>query len=194
MGKVYVMMAQGFEEMELTITVDVLRRAGLDVPTVSLADDNAPVRGSRGMCMVPDLRFSALEPDQCDLLVLPGGKEGSERLGADARVLALVRERLAANRPVAAICAAPLVIQAAGALTADRLVTSHPSVAGEFKNGRYLGNRVVIDGALITSRAAGTTFEFAFALVELLKGPAAVREVNRGVLALLPDATVAQLA
>lgn len=194
MTRVDVLMATGFEEMELTITVDVLRRGGLRVDTVTLADTLAPVVGSRGIAMVPDRRFADLDFAGCDLLVLPGGREGTERLAADPRVLALVRERVGAGRPVAAICAAPMVLKAAGVLTPTTLVTSHPAVATELAGSRYLPARVVSDGPLVTSRAAGTTFDFAFALLARLCGPAAVREVNRGVLAIVPDTLPERLA
>lgn len=194
MAVVLVPMAQGFEEMELTITVDVLRRGGLEVRTAALGADTAPVRGSRGMLMVPDTTLEAVPRGEIELLALPGGKEGSERLAADGRLLELVRWLHGQGRWVAAICAAPLVLKAAGIVTGATPVTSHPATAAEFAGFTYMPHRVVVAGRVVTSRAAGTTFEFATTLLQLLRGPAAVREVNRGLLALLPDQLPEQLA
>lgn len=184
MSNVYVLMAPGFEEMELVITVDMLRRASLPVQTVSLADRVEPVTGSRGIAMLPDLPFDRLAAADCRALVLPGGLEGTRHLANDARVLDLIR-RLAANDVwLAAICAAPTVLVAAG-VAQGRRMTSHPAMREKMAGVIYAEDRVVIDGRFITSRAAGTTFEFAAALIEALGAPTSVAEVNRGVLARL---------
>jgi 4-methyl-5(b-hydroxyethyl)-thiazole monophosphate biosynthesis len=186
MKKIYVLMAEGFEEMELVITVDVLRRAGLGVQTVTLNADAAPVVGSRGIAMVPDVTFNALEADSAQMVVLPGGLGGSERLGKDARVADLVRSFAQKNKWVAAICAAPTVLASLG-LAEKRRMTAFPGIEEGMKGAIFCQNRVVIDPPFVTSRSAGTSFEFAFALVELLCGPEKVKEVNQGVFAILPD-------
>jgi 4-methyl-5(b-hydroxyethyl)-thiazole monophosphate biosynthesis len=132
--------------------------------------------------MLPDLVFADIEPKQAKMIVLPGGIEGTQNLGADNRVIAVLREAAANNCIIAAICAAPAVLVKAGLLDGRR-ATSHPAAAAHMTGVEYLEDRVVKDGLIITSRAAGTTFEFAFALIEQLKNRAAVDEVNRGVLA-----------
>ncbi len=182
MGKVYVFMAHGFEEMELTITVDMLRRAEFDVQTVSLADDTAPVTGSRGIPMVPDITFKQLQEGLADWLVLPGGLEGTRRLAEDTRVLDLLRRHVDGGKRVAAICAAPTVLAKAGVAGGWRM-TSHPSVREKMEGVEYLEDRVVADGPFITSRAAGTTFDFAAAIIAAEKGRPAFDRVNAGVLA-----------
>lgn len=182
--KVAVFMATGFEEMELTITVDILRRAEIDVKTVSLADDLAPVTGSRGIKMLPDQTIAELHLAELDMIVLPGGLEGTRNLGENQQVLNLVKEAHAAGKIVAAICAAPAVLVRAG-IAAGRELTSHPAAAAHMQGVKYSEQRVVQDGNIITSRAAGTTFEFAFALMQALLGPEAVEKVNPGVLARL---------
>ncbi|NLI74972.1 MAG: DJ-1/PfpI family protein [Candidatus Riflebacteria bacterium] len=186
MSMVYVLMAPGFEEMELAITVDVLRRAGLDVRTVTLADRIEPVMGSRGIAMVPDLDFGRLEEDRCRALIMPGGLEGTRQMAADERVLALLRRVEAAGGLLAAICAAPTVLVAAGVGKAHRM-TCHPGVKATLTAAAgvtYEDSRVVIDGRIITSQAPGTTFEFAYALVGALADRAKVQEIDQGVLAL----------
>ena len=180
--KVVVFMAPGFEEMELTITVDILRRAGVEAVIAGLGADVSPITGSRGIKMLPDIALAAVDPQQFDMAVLPGGIEGTKNLAESEKVLQLLKTMHSAGKKVAAICAAPAVLVKAGLLK-DRRATSHPAAAGHMQGACYCEDRVVIDGNVTTSRAAGTTFEFAFALVGQLVGPAAVAEVNKGVLA-----------
>lgn len=187
MPRVCVLMAQGFEEMELVITVDVLRRAGVSVDIVSIGDHLDPVLGSRQIRMVPDLLLAKLDPEAYDGVVLPGGLEGTERLGKCPAVIELLKKMIARGKLIAAICAAPTILAEAG-LVDGRRITCHPSTVGGVKRAVFEPHRVVSDGQFVTSRAAGTTFEFAFKLVERLVGPEKVREVNRGVVAILPEA------
>jgi len=177
-----VFMAPGFEEMELTITVDILRRAGIEVNTVTLAADKSPVKGSRNICMLPDLCLDEISLEKCDIAILPGGIDGTRNLGANEKVSGFIQKMHAAGKKVAAICAAPAVLARAGLLDGRR-ATSHPAAAEHMTGVNYCEDRVVIDGNVTTSRAAGTTFEFAFIIVEQLLGTEAVQKVNKGVLA-----------
>ena len=177
-----VFMAPGFEEMELTITVDILRRAGIEVNTVTLAAEKLPVKGSRNISMLPDLTLAEIAVEKCDIAILPGGIEGTRNLGANEKVIGFIQKMHAAGKKVAAICAAPAVLAKAGLINGRR-ATSHPAAAEHMPGVNYCEDRVVIDGNITTSRAAGTTFEFAFSLVEQLLGNEAVKQVNKGVLA-----------
>ena len=187
MPRVCVLMAQGFEEMELVITVDVLRRAGVTVDIVTIGETVEPVVGSRQIRMVPDRVLAGLDPASYDGVVLPGGLEGTERLGKSTGVLELVRTMAQAGKLVAAICAAPVILAESG-LMDGRRITCHPGAVSRVSRAVFEPHRVVTDGPFVTSRAAGTTFEFAFKLVERLAGPEKVKEVNRGALAILPEA------
>lgn len=180
--RVVVFMAQGFEEMELTITVDVLRRAGVEAVIAGLVSEIGPITGSRGIKMLPDMTLDGVDPQQFDMAVLPGGIEGTKNLAESEKLLQLLKTMHSAGKKLAAICAAPAVLVKAGLLK-DRRATSHPAAASHMQGTCYCEDRVVIDGNITTSRAAGTTFEFAFALVEQLVSHAAVAEVNKGVLA-----------
>jgi len=182
--KALVFMAPGFEEMELTITVDILRRAGIEAQTVTLAADKAAVKGSRNISMLPDLCLDEIAVENCDIAILPGGIDGTRNLGANQKVIGFIQKMHAAGKKVAAICAAPAVLAKAGLINGRR-ATSHPAAAEHMVGVNYCEDRVVIDGNVTTSRAAGTTFEFAFALVEQLLGAEAVKKVNKGVLAQL---------
>ena len=120
------------------------------------------------------------------MLVLPGGQPGTTNLRNDPRIKRIIETLEARNRPIAAICAAPSILSAYGVLK-GRAATSHPVVRAEVSAGacRVSEDRVVADGPVITSQAAGTAMEFAFKLVEILCGPEKAAEVNRGVLARL---------
>lgn len=179
---VLVLMAQGFEEMELVITADILHRAGFNVQLTTLAQNLDPVLGSRGISIVPDCTLDDASKNPCDLVVLPGGMEGTERLMDDARVLELLRNQHQSGKLLAAICAAPMVLAKAGLLK-GRVVTSHPGVREQLVVDKYSEERVVIDGNLITSRAPGTTFEFAYTLIAALDSREKAEAVNAGVLA-----------
>jgi 4-methyl-5(b-hydroxyethyl)-thiazole monophosphate biosynthesis len=167
MPRVIVPLADGAEEMELVIIADTLRRAEWQVVLAGL--DVGPVTASRGVKLVPDAPLDALNGATFDMIVLPGGMPGTEKLRADPRVIDLVEDMAADGKWVAAICAAPLVLEAAG-LLADRAFTSHPSVADRLPSGERREERVVVDGRLVTSQGPGTCMEFALKLVELVDG------------------------
>jgi 4-methyl-5(b-hydroxyethyl)-thiazole monophosphate biosynthesis len=120
------------------------------------------------------------------MIVLPGGQPGTTNLRHDARIKRIIEILQENNRHIAAICAAPSVLSAYGVLR-GRAATSHPSVRAEVAAGarEFSDQRVVLDGPVVTSQAAGTAMEFAFALVEILCGADKAAEVNRGVLARL---------
>ncbi len=180
--KVAVFMATGFEEMELTIVVDILRRAEIEVLTVSLNNDGQAVCGSRGIKMLPDITIADFNTSDFDMIVLPGGLEGTQNLAQNDQVLEAIRVMHQQEKMIAAICAAPVVLVKAG-IAAARKLTSHPAAADHMLGVSYQEDRVVVDKNIITSRAAGTTFEFAYRLIEQLLSKAAAEEVNKGVLA-----------
>src|SRR5690606_9534615 len=118
-----------------------------------------------GITLVPDADLAHLDLDGFDAVVLPGGMPGTRNLMADERLLGLVRRLAREGRTTAAVCAAPLVLQAAGVL-GEAPVTSHPSVRGELAGRTVVdGPRVVESGPIVTSQGPGTVLEFALALV-----------------------------
>lgn len=158
-------LAPGFEEIEAITTIDVLRRAGVDVDVAGT--EPGPITGSHGITVTPDRVLAGADAAAYDVVALPGGMPGSVNLRDHPEVQRIVREIAGRGRYTAAICAAPIVLQAAG-LTAGRAVTSHPSVAAQLGDGSYREDAVVRDGPVITSRGAGTAMEFALVLVETL--------------------------
>jgi len=165
---VLVPLAEGFEEVEAVAVIDVLRRAGIEVLVAARAI--GPVQGAHGIALQAEHELGVLDPEGLDGIVLPGGMPGTLGLVDDPRVLELVRLLHGSGRLVGAICAAPMVLAAAG-IDAGRTVTSHPSVRDRLGAATVVdAPRVVVDGNLITSQGPGTALEFSLALVECLVG------------------------
>ncbi len=181
MKRVLVPLAPGFEEIEAVTVMDVLRRAGVEVVVAGTAP--GPIEGSRGIRLVPDCTLEEVRVEGFDLIAVPGGTAGVENLAKHPRMLPLLGEFVARGKHVAAICAAPALLAAAG-LICGKQVTSHPSVREKVAPASlYSEERVITDGKIITSRGPGTAMEFALTLVEILAGPEKVRELKAAMLA-----------
>jgi len=178
--RVVVPLADGFEEIEFSTIVDILRRAGADVITAGLKE--GAIEGRSGVKMIPDLSIDKINPDDFDVVVLPGGSPGFVNLGNDERVLNLVKKMYDRGKYVTAICGAPSVLSKAGALK-KRKATIHPTCKEMLGDAQYVDERVVIDGKIITSQGPGTAMEFSMNLVEVLFGREKMEEVNGEVLA-----------
>ncbi len=176
--KALIPLADGAEEMECVILADVLRRAGWTVVLAGVAGGH-PVVGSRKVTLVPDDAWQRVRPDEFDLIAIPGGMGGVETLRVHAGVLDAVRRLAGAGKWVAAICAGPMVLAAAGLLK-GRMYTCYPGLQAEIPDGTWSPARVVVDGKLVTSQAPGTCMEFALTLIERSDGPEAARRVAGG--------------
>ena len=183
MSNVLALLAEGFEELEFIAPLDILRRAGVNVTIAALADDNRVI-GRSGVTLFADTTLddwlSAATLPLADMLLLPGGP-GVKLLRADLRVVALAKVHAAAKRWLAAICAAPTVLNDAG-LLAGRRYTCHTSVLDELP-AALKDERVVVDGNIITSRGAGTAIDFGLVLVEKLISPEKAREIYTSICA-----------
>lgn len=164
-------LAPGAEEMETVAPVDVLRRAGVRV-TVAGLEGPGVVTCSRGVRIEPDLGLeeALARGGEFDLVALPGGAQGAAALAASPRVRALLQEQDRAGRLVAAICAGPKALQAAGVIR-GRAFTCHPAAREELAGaGRWEDRPVVRDGNLVTSQGPGTACAWGLHLVEALQG------------------------
>lgn len=179
MATVLTLLAEGFEEIEAIVPIDLLRRAGVDVTTAALVA-GGPVTGRSGIAVHADTDLAAVIGRTFDCLFLPGGA-GVKHLRADPRVRTLVRQQADAGRWLAAICAAPTVLHDAG-LLAGRRYTAHFSVAHELPH-LLAAERVVTDGRLVTSRGAGTAQDFGLDLVTKLVSAEKAAEVARAICA-----------
>lgn len=178
MHRVLVPLAQGCEELEAVTITDLLTRAGMDVITVGL--DEKPVKASRGMTLVPNSSIDQVKDETFDLIVLPGGLPGANHLRDDARVQAILKRHSAANKPVAAVCAAPKALAAAGLLE-GKTVTCYPGALDDsgLKHTTITSSAIEIDGNIITSRGPGTAMDFTLSLIELLQGKDKREQINR---------------
>jgi len=182
MKRVLIPLAPGFEEIEALAVVDILRRAGAEVVTAGTIA--GPIEGRNKIRVLADKGLDKALSEEFDMVVLPGGAEGTRRLKEDERITGVLKNFSAEGKIIAAICAAPTVLSAAG-LTEGRRITSHPGVREKLKDAKLSEERVVVDGSIVTSQGPGTAIEFAFSLVTMLFGEKKAQEVNSGVLARL---------
>ena len=173
--RVLVPLADGVEEIEAVTVIDVLRRGGVDVTSAALGID-ATVTGSRGIKLIADELWATLDIDAFDAIVLPGGGKGTENLCDDLRVIEAVQAFDAAGKYVAALCAAPTVLAAAGLLN-NRKATCYPTVADQLGDAYDAAAPVIADGNMITSQGPGTAMLFALVLVKHFGGDEAAQRV-----------------
>ena len=175
---VYVFLAHGFEEIEALTVVDLLRRADIQVKTVSLMEDKT-VFGAHGIGVESDIMFKNIEPERCGMMVLPGGMPGTTNLCNHNYFNVVLKEYVAEGKPVAAICAAPMVLAKAGLFDGHR-ATIYPGMEEELVNAVSTGEKVVVDDKIITGRGPGVAADFALAIIEYLSGKEKAEEVKYG--------------
>jgi len=167
MKKVYVFLADGFEEIEGITVIDILRRASLDVCTVSIKEERL-VHGGHGIDIMADQLFTECDYTDATMLILPGGMEGMLNLKKYAPLEELLVRAYQEEKYIAAICAAPSILGHLGMLQ-GRNATSYPSMTQELIGAKISEESVVQDGHVITSRGVGTTLAFSLKLVEVLQ-------------------------
>ncbi len=180
MPTVLVPLANGVEEMEAVIIIDTLRRSELNVVSASI-EDTQTITCSRGVSLVADTLWSEIDPNHYDAILLPGGAGGSKRLSRHTSLIEALQAFEKNDKLIGAICAGPLVLQAAGILH-KRAVTCHPAVASQLVATSRQNERVVQDRNLITSQGPGTAFEFALAIISHLLGTNIATEVEQGLI------------
>lgn len=164
MATALVLLAEGFEEIEAVTIIDVLRRGEVAVTTASVSGKH--VKGSHDIVVEADTLYDRVSIDDFDALVLPGGP-AAKTLREDARVQATIQRAGEKGKLVAAVCAAPTALEAAGVLAGKR-ATAYPG--NRLPSAQQVDERVVEDGNIVTSRGPGTTMAFALKLVERLSG------------------------
>ena len=178
MSKVLVPLAQGCEELEAVTITDLLVRAGMEVTTAGL--DDQPVTASRGMRLLPDTTIEAVLNKTYDLIVLPGGLPGADHLRDNLQFQQLLKKHAADKKLIAAICAAPRALVAAGLLD-NKTVTCYPGALSSLSlnHTTIKSSAIEIDGNIITSRGPGTAMDFALKLIELLEGQEKSEEISK---------------
>ena len=176
MKRVLCILENGFEEIEAIAPVDLLRRAGVEVVMAGVS--SMEVTGKCGVRVTADALLAEVSGDDFDALFLPGGPAVME-LRKNSEVIGLIRTFHGEGKPIAAICAAPLLLKDAGLLD-NANFTAHFSTRGELPDA--LDERSVYCSQLLTSRGASTAIEFGLAFVALLAGEEAAAEVSRTIM------------
>ena len=174
---IYMLLADGFEEIEALTPLDLLRRAGKEVRTVSITASRT-VCGAHGITVLADLTADELTAPCDELLVLPGGMPGTTNLDASPLTDRLIDEVLAHGGRIGAICAAPLILGKRGLLSGRR-ATCYPGFEGDLTGATVLDTSVVTDGAFTTATGAGVAVLFGGELVSLLCGKDTARRLLR---------------
>ncbi len=178
---IYVYLAEGFEEVEALTAVDVMRRAGIKVQTVSITGDKL-VRGTHGINVEADILYEEADHAKCEMIVLPGGLPGADYLNEHEDLAKqIVRFAEDKSKKVAAICAAPQVFGTCGILEGKK-ATIYPSMEDCLKGGQATDESVTVDGNIITGMGPALAMEFALKLVEEVKGKATSEKVAAGLL------------
>jgi 4-methyl-5(b-hydroxyethyl)-thiazole monophosphate biosynthesis len=164
--KAAVFLADGFEEIEAVTLIDILRRSEFQTQTVSVMSGK-DVTGAHDIIVRADRLFDDMDKD-FDILILPGGRDGTANLKNHKGTGEMLKQYNASKKWIAAVCAAPLVLESLGILEGKEAVC-HPSCEQNLKSAKLKQDNVCVSENVITSRGAGTTAEFAFRIVELLK-------------------------
>lgn len=177
---VYVHLAEGFEEVEALTIVDVLRRAGVDVKTVSMTGEIS-VMGTHGICVKADIVYEDVDYEQCEMIVLPGGMPGAANLEAHEGLARHIKCFAENGKKLAAICAAPMVLATHGVLAGKR-ATIYPGMEDRLQGAVACDEGVITDGNVITGKGPAYAMAFALALAADLRGTAVADEVAKGLL------------
>jgi len=179
MPRIGIFLADGFEEVEAITPIDYLRRAAIDVTLIGVNSEN-PI-GSHGIRVSIDMLVGKVQflPDG---IVIPGGVPGAANLAASREVASITREVMRAKGLVASICAAPALVLGPLGVLRDRNFTCFPGMEKQIPDGRFQSGRVVVDGNLITSRAAGTAGEFSIEIIRYLLGDIEADKIAESIL------------
>ena len=178
--KVLVFLVDGFEEIEAMAPIDLLRRAGIIVDTVSINEDNQ-VTSSRKIRVLTDKTIDEINFENYEMIVLPGGP-GTENYMKSEKLLEKLKE-FSINRKLGAICAAPTILSALGILNGKQAICFPACEPDLIKDGAIIVNQdVVKDNNIITSRGAGTAIDFSLALIEELLGKNKSHEIRKEIL------------
>jgi len=178
MAKVYQFMADGFEDIEALIPVDVLRRGGVDITTVSIMGKKEVV-SAHGVTILADTVFEDVDLSDADLLMLPGGMPGATNLDMHEGVKEALQKQFGEGKKIGAICAAPLVLGKLGLLRGRR-ATCYPGFEQYLEGAEYTGALWTIDGNIITGEGPAAAFPYAYSILALLTKEENATEVAEG--------------
>ena len=178
--QICVFLADGFEEIEGLTVVDLLRRAGIGVTTVSITGQ-LTVHGAHGIDVQADKLFEETKYEETEMVVLPGGMPGTIHLGEHEGVRGILEQFYEKEKWIAAICAAPTVLGKMGMLEGRR-ATCYPGMEADLSGAEAVEEAVAVSDFIITSRGLGTAIDFALTLIEKLAGRAKADEIKESVI------------
>ncbi len=179
MAKVYVFLADGFEDVEALIPIDVLRRGGVDVVTVSTTEFPL-VESAHGVNIEADIQFEQGDFSDADLLFLPGGMPGATNLFAHEGVRQALLKQAAAGKKIAAICASPAVVLSPLGILDGKRATCYPGFEQALTSAKYTGDLVTVDGNVTTGEGPAAAFPFAYELLSQLVNKQTSDQVAEG--------------
>lgn len=177
---IYVFLATGFEEVEALGPIDVCRRAGLKVKTVSVTDEQV-VTGAHGIGIVADSMFAENDYSDAEMLFLPGGLPGATNLDAHEGLRRVVLAHSEAGKALAAICAAPLVYGNLG-LADGKKMTCYPGFEKYLVGAEYTAALVERDGLMFTGKGPAAALALGYAIVEHFCGEEVVEGLKQGMM------------
>jgi len=183
MARALVPLAEGFEEIEAVTIIDILRRGGVEVESAYLPAEFATdlVTGANGITVRADIPLANVVVDEYDIIVLPGGWGGTNRLAESELAQSLLKSFKEQGKWVAAMCAAPYALHVAGVLSSK--YTCYPSVEEQIRPKDRVDDKVVVDEKVITSQGPATAICFALEIVRQLVGEESYKTVKEGTLA-----------
>jgi len=176
-----VFLANGFEEIEAVSIIDVLRRANLEVTIISITG-KTEVKGSHNIVINAELLFEDVNFNKVDMIVLPGGMPGAKNLNNHEGLKKQIIQFNQAGKPLAAICAAPLVYGQLGILKGKK-ATCFPGFEDYLMNANITNSKTQVDGNIITGKGAGVAIDFALKIVEMLRGKDIAHELAQRMIA-----------
>ena len=178
--KIYTFLAEGFETVEALGVVDVLRRGGVEVVTVSISE-NKIVESKQEVPVASDKIFAECDFSDGDGLFLPGGIPGTDNLKAHEGLIGLLKQYNEAGKYIAAICAAPTVLGVNGMLDGKN-ATCYPGCEEELYGAEYTASDVEVDGNIITSKGMGTTIALGLKMLELFVNETMAENIGKAIM------------
>ncbi|MBQ7423660.1 MAG: DJ-1/PfpI family protein [Prevotella sp.] len=181
MAKVYQFMADGFEDIEALAPVDVLRRGGVDIKTVSIMGSRE-VTSAHGVTILADLTFEEADLSDADMLLLPGGMPGAANLHDHEGLRDTLIAHAGKGKRIGAICAAPFVLGSLGLLRGKR-ATCYPGFEGRLEGAEYTAEMCTVDGTFTTGKGPGAALQYAYTILAQLTDEQTAHQVAEGMLA-----------
>ncbi len=178
--KAFILLANGFEEIEAITPIDVLRRAGIEVITLSI-HDTKELKGAHNIIIEADALLSEHFNELPDIIITPGGMPGSSNLKENKMAIEMIKKQASEKKLIASICASPIVLEEADILKSIRY-TCYPGFENEIKNGKFVDSRVVSDKNIITAKGPGVALEFALKIVEELIGENKANDLKKAMI------------